>query len=339
MSHQNKTLQNQQYLFSMLLGPASWTILNFAFNHHLFNHLINPQTATEISDELGWLPEQVELLLNSYVALKIMDKTDSSFVVKSGYQSLLNSQSPTYIGDTLCYLMHIRTFSTDDIQHWLTGSEQTVHHTNMLDPQFWYKATQQLQIFHRTIRNPVVLPLLEALPEWHDGQKMLDIGAGSPELAKDIMKKYPRSQITLFDLPQSCHAIKHQIADTQDYREKIILRPGDMNDGDFGGPYHIIIASMSLYYAKDLPKCLDNLWNALTPGGVLISFHEALGNDRTTPPAHILGRLPIELSHGRLSLEQGLVAEYMTELTPKKIERRMISTAFGEMEWITAHKA
>jgi SAM-dependent methyltransferase len=336
MSSQNKTLQKQQYLFSILLGPASWTILEFAFSHHLFDHLMNPQTATEISDELGWLPEQVELLLNSYVALKIMDKTTSSFIVKSDYQSLLNSQSPTYIGDTLCYLMQIRTFSTDNIQQWLTGSEQTFHRTNMLDPQFWHNATQQLQIFHRTIRNPVVLPLLEALPEWHDGQKMLDVGAGSAELAKDIKNKHPRSQITLFDLAPCCHAIKNQLPDDQ---QTIVLRPGDMNDGDFGGPYHIILASMSLYYANDLPKCLENLWNALTPGGVLISFHEALGADRTTPLAHILGRLPIELSHGRLSLEPGQMETNMIALNPLKLESHLIPTAFGEMEWIAAHKA
>ncbi len=64
-----------------------------------------------------------------------------------------------------------------------------------------------------------------------------------------------------------------------------------------------------LVYAKDLQAFLGRVLDALNPGGVFISLHEGLIDERTGPEAYILSRLSFALEGQDVSFEAGQIAE------------------------------
>ncbi|MDX7990997.1 hypothetical protein FE394_03240 [Xenorhabdus sp. Reich] len=336
-------INEQQFLFGMLLGPIRWNILKIAFRYRLFDHFITMNNATTVARIFNWCPTRLTLLLNAYVTLGIMEKQAQSFSVKPNYQPYLVSHSRNYLGETLCSLAEIKSLTATQSVEWLTQDTPPEQQIDMRDQVFWQKATSRLRAFHKSTRNLILLPVLQTLPNWRDGLHFLDVGAGSAELAQDILAIHPQSQITLFDLPLCCTAIQMQLTDSTRFNESntsqaIKFLPGDMNTTPFGGPYQMILAAMSLYFATNLQHCINRLWTSLAPGGTLISFHESLNQARTQPEFHILSRLPAELANGPLSIESGQIEEALKANHPASLDTQQIPTPFGEMTLIIAHK-
>lgn len=328
----------QSTLFSALLGPIHWQVLEFAFTYKLFDHFKVCTSAEKVADDLNWHQDRLELLLNACVALGFMNKSTAGYTVEAGYLPLLLSDSTSYLGDTLRHLSRVKMLSPETILTLLSRQQDQRSDLNMRNEHFWQQATSGLQAFHQSIRNPILLPFMSTIPNWHDGITILDLGAGSVQLARDILGQSPRSRITLFDLPPCCEILHQQVIADAQLASSVTLRPGDMNQGAFGGPYQLVIAAMSLYFARDLEQCIHNLWQALEPGGTFISFHEALDTTRTQPLFHVLGRLPAELANGQLSLSSGQVEAALAANNPASLRSYPLKTPFGEMTLITATK-
>ncbi|MGF1724756.1 methyltransferase [Photobacterium nomapromontoriensis] len=357
----------QHHLFSTLLGPIHWHLLEFAFEHQLFDQLHSRSTATDIARQRSWCPERLALLLNAYVALGVLTKQQGNnqqpyYQIATGYPPYLLSGSKHYLGTTLCHLAKVKACSSARLTELIARSEHPVSDStkqrldadtnaithnkkstegetcNMRDGHFWQHAITGLLAFHQSTRNPILLPLLSQHPDWRDGLCILDVGAGSLQLAENILVNHPNTQLTLFDLPACCDHLRQQLVHSPHLNKSVTLRAGDMNHDDFGCPYHLILASMSLYFSADLQQCINRLWQSLAPGGLFVSFHEALDSSRTQPAFHILGRLPAELANGPLSLEQGQVEAALTANDPISITSEQISTPFGDMTLIIAKK-
>ncbi|UXI02722.1 class I SAM-dependent methyltransferase [Photobacterium sp. TY1-4] len=328
----------QSKLFSALLGPIHWQLLEFTFTHQLFDRFQQCTSAEEAGNDLNWRPDRLELLLNACVALGFMHKKNAGYTVKNSYRPLLLSDSESYLGETLLHLSRIKQLTPETMLTWLSPRQEQHAVLNMRNEQFWQNATSGLQAFHQSIRNPILLPLIRDIPHWRDGLTILDLGAGSVQLARDILKQSPNSQITLFDLPPCCEVLQKEVLTDTRLASHVSVRPGDMNQGDFGGPYQLMIAAMSLYFARDLAQCIDDLWQSLAPGGTFISFHEALNTTRTQPLYHVLGRLPAELANGPLSLSHGQLEATLAANNPVSLSTYPLKTPFGEMTLIVATK-
>lgn len=338
MSITHSTNDVQTILFDMMLGPLRWDTIELGFNTQLFDHFNDYSHIEDIAQTYGWKTEKLTLLLNSYVSIGIMEKQSNTFRLHPSYASHLDSKSPTYIGETLCQLVKLKHLPIEKAKEWLKSTEKTDSSISLFNHSFWEKSYRRLHAFHISTRNPSLLPLLCALPDWVDGIQILDMGAGSAELAKAIIQQLPSSQITLFDLPSCCDVIEKVLKQSPP-NDQIRLLRGDMNKGGFKGPYHLVLAAMSLYFAEDLPSCVKELWDNVKPGGVLISFHEALNADRTKPTFHILGRLPAELSNGALSLEYGHLEKALVACHPTHLTTQHIKTPYGDMAFTVARKS
>ncbi|MBV7262799.1 methyltransferase [Photobacterium sp. WH24] len=329
----------QHALFSSLLGPVRWQVLEFAFSHHLFDHFEQHNSVDVVAQQHHWDPERLELLLNALVAMALMSKSDYGYKLNAPYCPYLLSHSAQYLGDTLTHLARVKSISPAGIHDSLQLPHQSATELNMRNTQFWQQATTGLQAFHRSVRNPILLPVLGTLQGWDTGLTILDFGAGSLQLAQDILNCSPQCEITIFDLPPCCEHLSQQLLAENKPASAIHFLPGDMNEAHFGGPYQLIIAAMSLYFAKDLNQCINQIWQALEPGGTFISFHESLNTARTQPAFHILGRLPAELVNGPLSLEAGQVEAALEANTPANLRSLPLQTPFGEMTLIIAEKS
>lgn len=339
MLNNNNNLDGQKVLFDILLGPLRWNAIELGFKTQLFDHFHHPNFAHYVASTCGWRTEQLTLLLNAYVSMGIMIKKAQSYELHPSYVDLLYSESDKYIGDTLCLLIKVKQLPVDRAIQWLEQPNGPDNKINLRDPSFWEQAFQRLHTFHVSTRNPSLLPLLEELPQWKDGMHLLDVGAGSPELAKTICTQFPHSEVTLFDLPLCCQEIaKHLHSEVWEGSNRVHLFEGDMNDGHFGGSYDIILAAMSLYFAEDLDECIAQLWQCVKPGGALVCFHEKLNEDRTAPSFHIVGRLPAELANGALSLEFGALENALSACNPSNLATNVVNTPYGEMAFSVATK-
>jgi 2-polyprenyl-3-methyl-5-hydroxy-6-metoxy-1,4-benzoquinol methylase len=339
MINNNNNLDGQKVLFDILLGPLRWNAIELGFKTQLFDHFRQPNQAHYVASDCGWRTEPLVLLLNAYVSIGLMIKEAQSYRLHPSYIELLYSKSEGYMGDTLCLLVKVKQLPIERAIQWLTQSNNCDCSINLRDPSFWKQAFQRLHTFHISTRNPSLLPLLEALPQWKDGMQLLDVGAGSPELAKTICTQFPSSEVTLFDLPPCCHEMaEHLQSNPWEGNNRVHLLEGDMNDGHFGDSYDLILAAMSLYFAEDLCQCVKQLWQCVKPGGALVCFHETLNEDRTAPSFHIVGRLPAELANGALSLEFGTLEQALSACHPSNLATKVVNTPYGEMAFIVATK-
>ncbi|MBD8513712.1 hypothetical protein IFO68_13605 [Photobacterium sp. CAU 1568] len=329
----------QHALFSSLLGPVRWQVLEFAFSHRLFDHFEQSNSVEIVAQQRHWDPERLELLLNALVAMELVSKSACGYRLNTQYRPYLLSHSAQYLGDTLTHLARVKSISPATINDLLQLPHQSATELNMRNTQFWQQATTGLQAFQRSVRNPILLPVLSTLQGWDTGLTILDFGAGSIQLAEDILNCSPQCEITIFDLPPCCELLQQQVLPESKLASAIRFLPGDMNEANFGVGYQLIIAAMSLYFANDLNQCINQLWQALEPGGTFISFHESLNTARTQPAFHILGRLPAELANGPLSLEAGQVEAALEANTPANLRSLPLQTPFGEMTLIIAEKS
>ncbi|EJW11074.1 O-methyltransferase [Rhodovulum sp. PH10] len=93
--------------------------------------------------------------------------------------------------------------------------------------------------------------MLEALPEWPAARRLLDLGAGSEVLATTVAARRPDLSVVILDLPEPAGRIKAAVAESE-ARERISVIAGDYDTVDLGHGYDLIVASMTLYYAKNL---------------------------------------------------------------------------------------
>lgn len=320
----------QYRLFDLLTAPLRWEVLAVALELGIFDGLKLPRAADELAQQYGLDGEGTELLLNALVSLGVVGKQHGGYCVDDRFAPLLTSTSDVSMSRLLTYLGEVRHVSADDIIALLRDKQQVPTGPEMARPEFWSRAVGGLRSFHRSVRNPIVMDILSGLPRWPDVKKILDLGAGSESLALDIYAARPDIDTVIFDLPGVVDNLERRIADNS----RIQLRGGDMNCDDLGTGYDLVWASMVFYYARDLVSVMGRIRSALGSGGMLISFHEELSDDRTEPEFHVLGRLHAELKSGPLSIARGHIRAAAAEAGFLDVQSFSLETPFGQMELV-----
>ena len=329
----------QHKLFDLMLGPIRWQMVQFSIENKLFDHFTSPVRAEVIAGRLKLRPHKLKLLLNALAALNIFVKEDDHYHVAHSYLPYLNSGSEQYLGETLSHLGKVKSMNSAFLADAICLEKKSQPEANNHDFDVWEESINDLRCFHKSIRNSILLPLLKKQHQWQSVTSILDLGAGSIQLAQDIFLSKPETMVSLFDLPACCNPLKKQLdQDSPTLTGNIRLVSGDMNHDDFCGQYGLILAAMSLYFANNLTQCIKKIYDALLPNGLFVSFHEALNEQRTGPIFHVIGRLPVELANGSLSLHAGEI-EYALSINQfHNIQSQTLSTPFGEMSFITATK-
>ncbi|WP_444938463.1 class I SAM-dependent methyltransferase [Microbulbifer sp. JMSA002] len=321
----------QFFLFDTLVAPLRWEILSAGIKLKIFDYLQDARTAKDVALHLDFLESRAELFLNSMVSIGLIDKFKGKYQISSSYRSLLTSGSDSSLCGLLQHLSQIKHVSESEIIDLLSSKHQKKNGPTMKDPEFWNDMIEGLRLFHLSVRNPIVLDVLMSQPNWSDVNHILDLGAGSEQLAIDLLSVKPDLKVTIFDLPGIASLIKKQVFQ----KAQINVLEGDMNTASLGSGYDLVFASMVLYYADDLTHTLEKIRQSLNPGGMFLSFHEKLNSERTSPEFHIVGRIHAELKLGPLSLSAGSVEKALAEACFKDIFTQVLKTPFGDIELVS----
>lgn len=318
------------YLFDLVQAPIRWQVVRAAIVLGVFDLPPQGGTATEAAERMGLDVERAALFLDALAAMGLMTKTEGIYRPEETAAAFLSSASPTSMARSLLQLGGLRHAGLERLPDLLRGAPAARADLDLADPEFWRRAVASLRAFHRGLGCPAMLEILETLPEWPGAHRFLDIGAGSETLCLAVKARRPELAATLFDLPGGAARISADLA-AAGQAGAVEIRPGNYNTDDFGAEYDVIWASMTLYYAENLVDVLRRIRRALAPGGVFVSFHEGLTDERTAPEPHVIGRLMPALRGQDVSFDLGAIVDAARSAGFARVESRTVETAFGPM--------
>lgn len=320
-------------LLDTLEGPIRQALLGWALDSGVFDLCETFILPDALARRMDLPPPQLLLTLRALVAADFMQTDGGRFRTAPDILPFVAKDSPRNMVATLRSMADMRHAGLNDIGT-LIASATHGGNTRLFDDTHWDASYLSLAAFHRSVAADAMIPCLTSLPEWPDTQNLLEIGPGSAVLARRLLALRPDLSITLFDLPPVIERIAEEAADLP-----LSLVPGSYNGALPGKCFDVIWCSMTLYFHdQGLPALICRLAEHLAPGGVLLSFHEALTDDRTAPPEHVIGRLMPGLRQRDVSFAEGEIAEAMTAAGLRRPSSDRLSTPFGRFRLDAARK-
>lgn len=106
--------------------------------------------------------------------------------------------------------------------------------------------------------------LMGYLPENFSKLKILEIGAGTGILTRELLKKYPKAEITIID-------ISNKMLDKckKDFAFKVKYILGDAEDYNFSEEYDLIVSNATFQWFENLEGSLNKFKKNLNPKGAI----------------------------------------------------------------------
>jgi len=105
------------------------------------------------------------------------------------------------------------------------------------------------------------------------GESLLDIGCGSGHLLKKFAEQFNLSMFVGLD--KSKEAIK-----TTKHNTNITIILGDMDVLKIQYKFDVVMSNFALYYSKNIPKVINDIYNILKPNGRLFISGPTRGNNK-----------------------------------------------------------
>ncbi|MFT3690969.1 class I SAM-dependent methyltransferase [Paenirhodobacter sp.] len=320
-------------LLETLEGPIRHALLDWALTVGIFDLCADPAPVDDLAAALHLRPDRLLTVLRALAAAGFVRPEAAGFRTAPEVLPFVATGSPRNMVETLRALATTRHTGLDRIAALLAGGDEAPGKP-LFDAAHWDASHRSLAAFHRALAADAMEPCLTGLPEWPRARTLLDIGPGSAVLARRLLARRPDLRVTLFDLPPVAERIRHDAADLP-----VAILGGSYNETLPEGPFDIIWCSMTLYFHdRGLPALIARLAERLAPGGVLVSFHEALTDARTAPPEHVIGRLMPALRSGDTSFTEGEIARAMAGAGLLRASVETIFTPFGRYRLDSARK-
>jgi len=113
-------------------------------------------------------------------------------------------------------------------------------------------------------------------------ERAVDLGCGGGRNAGELLKKYPKAQVTAVDYSElSVEAAKAYNRDMI-AAGRCEVRQGDVSDLALpSGSYDLATAFETIYFWPGLERCFGQVARVLKPGGVFMICNESDGTDAT----------------------------------------------------------
>lgn len=320
-------------LFAAIEGPIRFALLDYAMRSGLFDRCATPVRAGDLAKDAGLDPGRLTLVLRALVACGFLDRAGDGFRTPPDLLPSLSADSPESLIPSLLALARLRHMGLDQIAD-LLAPERPEPAQPLFDTEYWDRAHESLGSFHRGAAAEVMIPLITGLPEWPGARYLLEIGPGSGTIARALSQSHPALAITLLDLPPVAERISRELQDTA-----VTVLPGSYNDPLPEGAFDVIFASMTLYFHnRGIDALIGRMAERLAPGGVMVSLHATLTDDRAAPEEHVIGRLMPALWQRDVSFGDGEIANAMIR-AGLSVSAAWIATPFGRFRVDTARKS
>ena len=284
-------------------------------------------TAEEIARRCGAVPELLQALLNACVGMGLIRIEGGKYVNSDLSRAFLVEGEPSYVGD-LVNLLHA------EAGRWL-GLSDIIRSGRQPDERRPRPAPEHRN-FILAMDNLGMLGEAEALKRATDlsrCRRMVDAGGGSGLYSVVLCRKYPELRSTILDVREHLE-VARELTKKHEERERIEFREANLTRDSFGENIDAVLLSDVLYDSSEAESILDNAWNCLRPGGLLIVrgyYADPEDASRTFGALFVLNMLVFDPTREVLTLsslprcvrERGFAGIEVSELT----ERSTVLTA------------
>jgi ubiquinone/menaquinone biosynthesis C-methylase UbiE len=252
-------------------------------------------TANEVAREAGTDPRATRIVLDSLLALALMEKKDGRYFLPPVSETFLVRDKPSYIGD----FRHVALALWDGMAN-LKESLRTGKPLSRLDTGDELQVWEKLVIGIIPIAEPAAKALCDILSIGTDrkGFRVLDIAGGSSIFGMTILARDPTAQVTQLDWP-NVNAVAKKLNRERGLDGRIRFLDGEHKSAVIEtNHYDLVLASNFCRFEspKGNQELFQKAYGALKPGGRFV-VNDFLPNDERTGPTFALRFSVYTLTH------------------------------------------
>ena len=260
-------------IFDLVMGFVSaqvlWALVELRVLHALGDA---PKTAGQIASDNSLSEERAEILMNGGVAIGLMRRNSNGFYVLSrkgasllgvpGLTDMIRHHAYFYRDMSNPIALLRDEVDTELSQFWpyvfdVSGKTPATiieNYSNLM-------ASSQKLVAHDTLKMVSLKPQC----------KVLDIGGGSGNFAIEIVRKFPKATISVFDLPEVEASARARLK-AENMTDRISFFAGSFRDDLLPEGFDVITLIRVLYDHADstVMALLKSVYNALPRGGRLV---------------------------------------------------------------------
>ena len=257
----------KQILDSMLLSRA----LVLSFELSVFSLLSKPISIADASKRLDVDLGKLEALFELLESAKLLKRNGELWANSPLINSLLESSSDTYQGNTFQYVAQKNLIVFDNMLELLTGKGDGKRLLGNAQP-----VLQEYLPFIPAERSSLgitssTVDFITSLPEIQMAKSLCDVGGGSGHLSKALVDRIPSLEVDLLELESNVETIESELKDTN-YGSRISVIPHDItSDGPPEKEYSLILLSDVVYlFQNKFEETLSKYSTALEPKGWIV---------------------------------------------------------------------
>ena len=303
-------------------------MLTSAVDLRVFNHTVEPTTSNDVAGSIGTHPGNTELFLNALASIGLLEKKDGAYRNTELTDAFLVEDKETSLGG---YLKFIETFlfkTADDMKTAIVNGPSFNEQWDA-DEEAQYNATMLMSDFARSGTSQALAKAIAELPEFGGFAKMLDLGGGHGLDGIATVQMHPSMEGVVFDKAAAVRAAK-EIIHEYGMEDRMSVLAGDYLTDPIGSGYDLILAKGTLNFAgSNLESVVQKIFGALNKGGVFVSIHDGLTEERTKPEAMVVGWLSFGLGSMDVSLAKERIPDAMTAVGFLGLETRPHHSPIG----------
>jgi SAM-dependent methyltransferase len=280
----NRTAEPYLKVSEVVNGFAAARILQLAVELDVFTRLANEaKTAAQLATLIPVHPDALERLLDALVAMGFLAKDAERFRALPISHTYLARSGPKYMGHFIQHLAHrwedwgrLR----DAIQSGKPVRKSDLYEQETAaDRELFIRGLHELALARGDARW-----LARAVPLGRC-RRLVDVGGGPGTYAALLCRANRELEATVLDLPATLE-VTRKILREFDTTGRVRTLAGDYRSEPIpGGPYDVALLS-NVLHAEDEPtnlRLLQNVHDALVPGGILIIKDHVMSPDHTSP--------------------------------------------------------
>ncbi len=325
-------------LFDMQFDVVKGQMLMAAVDLRVFDHTVEPTTSNDVAGAIGTHPGNTELFLNALTSIGLLRKKDGAFRNTELTDAFLVNDKETSLGDYLKFTQAFLFKNADDMKTAVINGPASDEQWEE-DEQAQYNTTFLMSDIARSGMSQAVAKAIAKLPEFGGFTKMLDLGGGHGLDGIATVQMHPSMEGVVFDKAAAVRAAQAIIHD-YGMENRMTVVAGDYLTDTIGSGYDLILAKGTLNFAgTSLESVVEKIFGALSEGGVFVSIHEGLTEERTMPEAAVVSWLSFGLSAMDVSLAKERIPNAMTAAGFSGLETRPHHFPFGgEMDMVVGRK-
>jgi len=316
----------------MLVAPLRSKLLLTGIELKVFNYLSEPMSAAELACVLGFHGENTKIFLDGLAAIHLIDKKNGLYQNTPVAQALLVEGSSTYLGSFIGIQERWLHPAIDDLPKLV--KEGPPPQEIGVAPKKRWNAQMAMAVanYQRAGIGQQIAKMVASFPEFSSFRKMLDLGGGAGLIGIAIVAEHPSMKGVIFDQPEIVRVSELFIREYE-LEDRMGVIGGDYLKDPIGEQYDLIWSSATLNFARDnMDSIVKKVYDALNPGGLFVSYHAGLTEERTQPNGMILGWMSLALMGQDLGLDQGFIADSMLRAGFKSVRGCTLDLDHGPLD-------